>query len=164
MRMISVARARVRPWVVVTTAATAALLLSLALPWTSEWNDRRTPGASVLLFSDDHQPHLGVVLLALWGMAVIGAARGTRAWWWLAMACAAGVVAICPVYYATAITAEGLAIGRDAAGNLVEWEVRSRVAAGFQVAAIGSLLLCTGVLMRCRSAGFGRTTDRDLSP
>lgn len=154
MRIVPVVR--VRLWVVVTAAASAALLLSLALPWAREWNDRRTVGAAVLFVSDDYRPHLGVVLLVLWGVAVVGAARGTRAWWRLAVVAAAGVVAICPVYYLVAITRiRGTAIGRDAAGNTVEWVMQGRVVVGFSVAVIGTVLLCVGMLTRYRSVGFG---------
>jgi len=161
MRMVRVVRAR--PWVVVTTVASAALLLSLALPWAGEWSGRRTVGAAVLFFSDEYRPHLGVVLLVLWGVAVVGAARGTRVWWRLAMVAAASVVAICPVYYAAAITrVRGTAIGRDGVGNTVEWVMQGRVVVGFYVAAIGTALLCVGVLMRCRPFGLGRKSNRIL--
>ena len=152
MRIVPVVRAR--PSVGVTAAASAALLLSLALPWALEWNGRRTVGAAVLFVSDDYRPHLGVVLLVLWGLTVVGAVRRTRALWRLAMLAAAGVVAICPVYYAATITrVRGTAIGRDGVGNTVEWVMQGRVAVGFYVAVIGTVLLCVGVLMRCRPFG-----------
>lgn len=144
--------ARVRPWAVVASAASAVLLLSLALPWVEKWNGRRTAGVSVLFLDDDYRPHLGVVLLVLWGVAVAGAVRGTRLWYRLAVPAAVGMVAICPVYYAAEFLGNrGLAMGRDPAGNIVEWVVRDQVMAGLFVAAAGIVLLCTGLFLRGRS-------------
>ena len=146
----------VKPWAVVTSAGSAAFLLSLALPWAEEWSGRRTTGLAVLFASDDYRPHLGVVLLALWGVAVVGAARGTRAWRLAALA-ATGAVGICPVYYAAALSRmRGTAFGQDEAGHFTEWAIQGRVAAGFYVAVIGCALLCLGVIMRCGPFGHGR--------
>jgi hypothetical protein len=146
-----------------TATASTAVLVSLALPWALEWSGRRTVGASVLFFSDDYRPHLGVPLLVLWSVAVVGAARGTRAWRWLAVVAAVGVVAICPVYYWAAITRiRGTAWGWDGAGNAVEWTIQGQAAVGLYVAVIGTALLFLGVLMRCRYFGFDRKSNRVL--
>jgi len=146
----------VRPWAVVMSAASAAFLLSLALPWAEEWTGRRTTGLAVLFVSDNYRPHLGVVLLALWGTAVVGAARDTRAWRPATLA-ATGAVAICPVYYAAAITRmRGTAFGLDEAGNTAEWAMQGSVTAGFSVAVIGCALLCLAVIMQRRPMGRGR--------
>ncbi|WP_157239358.1 hypothetical protein [Catenuloplanes japonicus] len=135
---------RVRPWTAVLTTAVTAFVVSLALPWILNWNDEYLPGATVL-FSDDHEPLLGALLLALWATAVAGTVRR----WWVAFPAAVAALAICPVYYAVGISrSTGLAAGRDAQGRFVEWVIQDRPAAGFVVAGAAGVLLCASVLLR----------------